>query len=225
MKTSTLIVSYDPDFARAIASELALVERAPVVAVAEPADPGADGISWRPSSYASTRSVIVEAGCAEGGFSEAVLVAPYPAAADEDDSVPVAERVQAYEPPGTLAGAVDARAVGFMTMARELATKLSGGGGRLLLVHPPAESFAAANAPLSEQAASGAVDAFAAGMARLSTAIESGQPICDAFEIVDTCPQRELTAQFVARALAKPFDRKASRVLRWNGKTGIFGLF
>ncbi|MCX7023594.1 MAG: hypothetical protein NT080_03120 [Spirochaetes bacterium] len=217
MKKTTLIVSYDAPFARAIASELALVDRVPAMAVAsaadEPVEP--DLMSWRPASYASTRSVILEAAGVDGGFSEAILVAPYPAEGFVHGA--------ADELPGTIASRMDERAAGFMVMARELYAKLSSTGGRMLLVHPPAEAFAECGT-LSEAAAAGAVDAFSSGLARLSARTDDAAS-CETLDIVDACPQRELSAQFAAKSLDRPLERKTPRTVRFTGKSGLFGLF
>lgn len=219
MKKTTLIAPFDDPLALAAAGEARILGRSVAALLPRAANSGggkaeaAAGesrdfpISWNPPSYVSARAAVLEAAVRYGAVDEAVIVASPGPAPGLDAKPAEIEKV------------VHDRVLGVFWLARELIAKFSErdpsrGPGRLVFVL--ADRGEPLRGPIAA-AAFGALESFSESL----TEISQDSPY-DVWTVQDSCPQDDLTAQFIARILETARDRKTNRVVKFSGKSGFF---
>lgn len=211
MKKTTLVAPFDEPLARAVAGETRLTGRSVAALLPQskkadspsPDAPAERPIPWNPSSYVSARSAVMETIVRFGGLDEAVFIAsPGPAPDIAGKAVDIERLVQE-------------RVLGTLWLVREILSKLSSqGSGRFIFVL--AHRDQGIHSPVMA-AAFGALEAFALSL--VETTVDSPYEI---WTLQNTCPQDDITAQYIRRILDSSSDRRGSRVIKFSGKTGIF---
>ena len=217
MKKTTIVISYEASIAQSISAELSLVDRTTKIfsAISNPDENYQDIMQWRPSSYASIRAVLIEINNSFDIFPDTIVVSSY---CTSDSSLSLQN-----ESPGVISSTIDENAAGFIILVRELAMRVLSVKNRLILVNPDPDIFRKKGS-FAEAASNGAIHAFCEKLA-ISSSLNKSPRSGEIISIVDSSPNKNSLYQFITKILDHPVDKKVSPVIRFNGKTGLFGLF
>lgn len=179
----------------------------PILAyVTEADEPGAregqERIAWNPSSFASARALATMLSNAPHRLAYAVIAPYFPE-----------RRTLAEISAAEIDSVADHSLSGPLRLFKELSALRASGHDDLRVAFLLRKK---------EEARDLEGVAWEASRAACETIADSFPDWCIC--VVDECPQRELTAQFVVKALtAQPF-KQGGKTVRFTGKSGLFGI-